>query len=97
MTARSDIERLFRSNYKAMLMLAIRLTHDQEVARDIVHDVFASVLTNGISSLTSGYLLQGVRFACLKYLRNFQSDGYEQWGTIRCLYVINPDYDILQV
>ncbi|MDO5394878.1 MAG: sigma-70 family RNA polymerase sigma factor [Bacteroidales bacterium] len=70
MTARSDIERLFRSNYNAMQMLAIRLTHDEEVARDIVHDVFVSVLTNEISSLTSGYLLQGVRFACLKYLRN---------------------------
>lgn len=70
MTAKSDIERLFRNNYKEMQMLAIRLTHDEEVARDIVHDVFASLLTGGNLHVTPGYLINGVRFACLKYLRN---------------------------
>lgn len=43
MTTKSDIEQLFQSNYRAMLTLAIRLLHDLETARDIVHDVFESV------------------------------------------------------
>lgn len=37
MTTKSDIEQLFQSNYRAMLTLAIRLLHDPETARDIVH------------------------------------------------------------
>lgn len=70
MTTKNDIERLFRSNYKAMLHLATRLTHDSEVAGDIVHDVFHSLLSKGTISVTPAYLINGVRFACLKYIRN---------------------------
>lgn len=70
MTTKSDIEQLFRSCYPAMLTLAIRLLHDAETARDIVHDVFESVLSENLSSVTSAYLLTGVRFASLKYLRS---------------------------
>lgn len=69
MTNRNDIERLFRSNYSAMLTLAIRLLHDTDTARDIVHDVFESVLSDNLSTVTPAYLLTGVRFACIKYLR----------------------------
>lgn len=70
MTTKSDIEQLFRSNYTAMLTLAIRLLHDTDTARDIVHDVFESVLSENLSIVTPAYLLTGVRFACLKHLRN---------------------------
>lgn len=70
MTTRSDIEQLFRSCYPAMLTLAIRLLHDVDTARDIVHDVFESVLSENLSTVTRAYLLTGVRFACLKHLRN---------------------------
>lgn len=70
MTTNSDIEKLFRSNYRAMLTLAIRLLHDADAARDIVHDVFESVLTENLSTVTPAYLLTGVRFACLKHLRS---------------------------
>lgn len=70
MTTNSDIEKLFRSNYTAMLTLAIRLLHDTDTARDIVHDVFESVLSENLSIVTPAYLLTGVRFACLKHLRN---------------------------
>lgn len=65
-----DIEQLFRANYKAMLVLANRLLHDGDVARDIVHDVFASLLDGNVESATSAYLLRGVRLACLKHIRN---------------------------
>lgn len=70
MTTRSDIEQLFRSCYPAMLTLAIRLLHDVDTARDIVHDVFESLLSENLSTVTRAYLLTGVRFACLKHLRN---------------------------
>lgn len=66
----SDIEKLFRSNYTAMLTLAIRMLHDTDTARDIVHDVFESVLSENLSTVTPAYLLTGVRFASLKHLRS---------------------------
>lgn len=64
------MERLFRSNYAAMFGLARRLVHDEETARDIVHDVFATLLDDTPDIVTPGYLLQGVRYACLNYIRN---------------------------
>ena len=56
MTTKSDIEQLFQSNYRAMLTLAIRLLHDPETARDIVHDVFEL-----LSAAMSGFLLMVLR------------------------------------
>lgn len=70
MMPKEDIEQIFRSNYKAMLLLANRMVHDDDAARDIVHDVFASLLSGTVSSATPSYLLSGVRFACLKYIRS---------------------------
>lgn len=70
MTTKSDIERLFRANYPTMLTLAVRLLHDAEAARDIVHDVFESVLSENPATVTGAYLLTGVRFACLKHMRS---------------------------
>lgn len=69
MTTTDDIEQLFRTNYKAMLLFANRLIHDGEVARDIVHDVFASLLAGDVRSVTPAYLISGVRYACLKHIR----------------------------
>lgn len=66
----NDIEQLFRDNFKAMLALANRIVHDEETARDIVHDVFASLLSDCPDSVTSGYLLNGVRYACLNHIRD---------------------------
>ncbi len=66
----NEIEQLFRSNYTAMYTLACRLMHDSEVARDIVHDVFASLLKDCPPYVSSAFLLKGVRFACMKYMRN---------------------------
>ncbi len=53
-----------------MLALAIHLLHNEEAARDIVHDIFASILSKQIENVTSAYLLTGVRLACLKYIRS---------------------------
>ena len=44
MTNRTDIERLFKAHYAQMHRLAMVLLHDDDLARDVVHDVFAHLL-----------------------------------------------------
>lgn len=56
MTTINDIEKLFRSNYSAMFVLACRLLHDDELAQDTVHDVFASLLKEKPPVVTTAYL-----------------------------------------
>lgn len=71
MTNRNDIERLFKANYAQMHRLAIALLHDDDLARDIVHDVFARLLEekSGIA-VTGGYLLKAVRNRSLNHIRD---------------------------
>lgn len=71
MTTKNDeIERLFRRCYASSLRLAVALIHDTETARDIVHDVFASLLSTDRSDITESYLGRAVRNSCLNYIRN---------------------------
>lgn len=54
-----------------MYRLATALLHDDDLARDIVHDVFASLL-DGHTSLhvSGGYLFKAVRNRCLNHIRD---------------------------
>ena len=54
-----------------MYRLATALLHDDDLARDIVHDVFASLL-DGHTNLhvSGGYLLKAVRNRCLNHIRD---------------------------
>lgn len=70
MTTKNEIEQLFRSNYKQMFILANRMLHDEDAARDIVHDVFSSILNKSLDSINTSYLINAVRFLCLKQIRN---------------------------
>lgn len=71
MTIKKDeIEQIFRGNYNVMLILANRLLHDREAACDVVHDVFATLLDVSVSSVNTSYLLNAVRYACLKRMRS---------------------------
>ncbi len=71
MTNRNDIERLFKAHYAQMYRLAVALLHDDDLARDIVHDVFASLLDGTHDSpISSSYLLKAVRNRCLNYIRD---------------------------
>ena len=69
MKTKDEIEQLFRSNYRPMLVLANRMLHDADAARDVVHDVFSSLLQQNLDFVNSSYLLNAVRFSCLKYIR----------------------------
>ncbi len=72
MTHRYDIEQLFKAHYAQMYRLAVVLLHDENHARDIVHDVFVSLLDNTPDILvTAGYLLRAVRNRCLNHIRDF--------------------------
>ena len=71
MTNRNDIETLFKANYPQMRRLARALLHDDDSARDIVHDVFESLLNSKNQALFStAYLLSSVRNRCLSQIRD---------------------------
>lgn len=53
-----------------MLITANRFLHDEDLAHDIVHDVFAALLNSDVSTVTPSYLLNAVRYACLKHIRS---------------------------
>ncbi len=69
MTTKDDIEQLFRTNFAAMYRLAMLLLRDDDVARDIVHDVFEALLVSGKPDVSASYLLTAVRNRCLKHIR----------------------------
>lgn len=56
-----------------MYRLAMMLLREEDTARDIVHDVFESLLTSGITSASEAYLLRVVRNRCLNHLRNLSA------------------------
>ena len=73
MTTKDDIERLFRTHYAAMYRLAMLILRDDDVARDIVHDVFEALLVSVQSDVSAPYLLTAVRNRCLKHIRRLSA------------------------
>ncbi len=69
MTKFDDIGQLFRAHYPAMYRLAMLILRDDNVARDIVHDVFEALLVSNRSEVSEAYLLAAVRNRCLKHIR----------------------------
>ena len=69
-----EVERLFRENYRRMFLVAVFLLHDEAEGKD-VHDVFETVMRNGIElrgETASGYLLSSTRNRCLNRLRSMR-------------------------
>ncbi len=73
MTTNYDIERLFKTHYAEMHRLAFMIVGDADIARDIVHDVFAACLTHPEIHTSGHYLLKAVRNRCLNYLRHLSA------------------------
>ncbi len=68
-----QIERLFKQHYRAMYRLASILLHDDDESKDIVHDVFAQLLSEQVElrdDTAQSYLLLSVRNKCLNVIRN---------------------------
>ena len=70
MTKIDDIENLFRAHYASMYRLAVLILRDENVSKDIVHDVFEALLISGKIDVAEPYLLTAVRNRCLKHIRN---------------------------
>ena len=69
MTKIEDIENLFRTHYASMYRFAMLILHDENVSKDIVHDVFEALLMSGKTDVAEAYLLTAVRNRCLKHIR----------------------------
>ena len=70
---KSELEILFKTHYAAMFRLAVSLLYDADEARDVVSDVFASLLGGGIairSDNAQGFLLTCVRNGCINVIRH---------------------------
>ena len=68
-----QIERLFKRHYRAMYRLACILLHDEDESKDIVHDVFAQLLTHETElneATARAYLMSCVRNRCVSEIRN---------------------------
>ena len=73
MTTTNDIEQLFRTHYSAMYRLAMLILRDEDASRDIVHDVFESLLNTGLTDVSVQYLFRAVRNRCLNHLRGLST------------------------
>ena len=90
MTDRNNIEQLFKAHYAQMYRLAVTLLHDDDLARDIVHDVFVMLLDRDFQILaTEGYLLKAVRNRCLNHIRN--CDIHQRIANL--CFLDNEEYD----
>ena len=72
---KSELEILFKTHYAAMFRLAVSFLYDADEARDVVSDVFASLLDGGLAIRTDnarGFLLTCVRNSCINVIRHKQ-------------------------
>ncbi len=72
MTTKDNIEQLFKEHYSQMWLLAMRLIRDDAAAKDIVHDAFASLLSDNFpkQDFSATYLLSAVRNRCINHIRH---------------------------
>ena len=87
MTKISEIERLFRTHYSELFRVAVLLLHDEEDARDIVHDIFMTILeSNYGDTINISFLRKCLRNRCLNRLRDISVAD-----RIKGLYFIETD------
>ena len=71
----SELEILFKTHYAAMYRLAVSLLYDEDESKDVVSDVFASLLGGGLairSDNARSFLLTCVRNSCINVIRHKQ-------------------------
>ena len=68
---KEEIAILFRQHYGQMIRLAKRMLYDDEESRDVVSEVFATLIkTDIIPKNMEGYLMASVRNRCLNLLEH---------------------------
>ncbi len=86
MTKFDDIGILFRTHYASMFRLGMLMLRDENVARDIVHDVFEAILISGKTDASPAYLMTSVRNRSLKYIRSLTVHD-----RIKAVYSVNEE------
>ena len=72
---KGELEILFKNHYSPMFRLAMSLLYDPDESKDVVSDVFASLLDGGMtirSDNARGFLLTCVRNSCINVIRHKQ-------------------------
>ena len=72
---RKEVESLFKTHYTQMYHLALTLLFDEAESKDVVSDVFASLLGSGVvmrADNTKAFLLASVYHRCLNVLQHRQ-------------------------
>ncbi len=72
---RKDVESLFKTHYTEMYHLALTLLFDEAESKDVVSEVFASLLSGSIvmrTDNTRAFLLTSVRHRCLNVVQHKQ-------------------------
>ena len=68
---KEEIALLFRQHYSQMIRLAKRMLYDDEESRDVVSEVFATLIkTDILPKNMEGYLMASVRNRCLNLLEH---------------------------
>lgn len=87
------IQQLFRMHYRQMYKLAAMLLHDETESKDIIHDVFAQLLSSPNIELqlnmAETYLLAAVRNRCLNVIR-----GRKIQERVKRLYLLELDLSV---
>ena len=71
MKQEKDIERMFRQHYEKMYNLARYLLSDDDESKDVVSEVFTTILANNavlIPESEEGFLMRSVRNRCLNLI-----------------------------
>ena len=72
---RKDVESLFKTHYTQMYHLALSLLFDEAESKDVVSDVFASLLSGKVvmrADNAKAFLMASVRHRCLNVLQHMQ-------------------------
>ena len=72
---KGELEILFKNHYSPMFRLAMSLIYDPDESKDVVSDVFASLLDGGMtirSDNARGFLMTCVRNSCINVIRHKQ-------------------------
>lgn len=87
------VQQLFRMHYRQMYKLAAMLLHDEAESKDVVHDIFAQLLSAPTIELqrntTEAYLLAAVRNRCLNVIR-----GRKIQERVKRLYLLELDLSV---
>lgn len=72
---RKDVESLFKAHYAQMYHLALTLLYDEAESKDVVSEVFASLLSSSTDVRTDqarAFLMASVRHRCLNVMQHKQ-------------------------